>query len=324
MQTKLSVLLIFISLLIFVSASALFTVDETQQAIVLRLGQPTGDVRQPGIHIKIPMVEEVRYFDSRILSVDPEPEQVVISSSRDNPLINQGDSGGANSDSDGADSDTPIVAYTDESVSGEPIIVDTFARYRIVDPLQFMKKLKTVREANLRIENIMDDTTRSVLGRTSLKDLLSEERSHVMDEIMQQVNSKVEGDNLGIEIVDVRIIRSDLTPELRQSTVRRMISELKERATETRAKGEERALEIRSTAEKDRTVILAEARRDSQILRGEGDEQAIKIYSKAFNKDPEFYSFIRSLEAYRNSMSGSDTSLILSPEGKFFRFFDQK
>lgn len=142
-----------------------------------------------------------------------------------------------------------------------------------------------------------------------------------MEEIKNRVNKKIAADRLGIEIVDVRIVRADLTADLLTSTVRRMISDLKERATETRAKGEERALEIRSTAEKDRTVILAEAGRDAQILKGQGDKDAIKIYADAFNKDPQFYAFIRSMDAYKNTLADPQTRLILSPDGDFFRYF---
>ncbi len=318
MQTKLAILLLLVAVGLIGLSQALFVVDEREQAIVLQLGQPVGDVKQPGLHWKIPVIQDVRTYDSRILSVDPNPQEMVISSDRDRSLISGPRM--APQDNEGEDEDGGIP----EVVSGEPIIADTFARYRIVDPLQFLKTLQTVRAAEGRLENIINEATRSVLGRTTLKELLSEERAEVMDEIMQRVNQTVQDDNLGIEIIDVRIVRADLTPELRQSTVRRMISELKERATETRAKGEERALEIRSTAEKERTVILAEAQRDAQITRGQGDQEAIRIYTDAFNKDPEFYAFMRSLEAYRNSLTDPDTKLILSPDSQFFRFFSEK
>ncbi|NCC22273.1 MAG: protease modulator HflC [Alphaproteobacteria bacterium] len=331
MQTRLAVVLLVVALLLVGLSMSVFTVDEREQALVLQLGQPVGDVKHAGLHFKIPVIQDVRRFDSRILSVDPNPEQMVISSSRDNPLV----TGAADPALERAIEEA-VEGEGEESkpadgrsrpprevISGEPIIVDTFARYRIVDPLQFLKTLRTEQAANGRLENILNESTRSVLGKTTLRELLSPERSLVMREILNRVNKKIETDNLGIEIIDVRIVRADLTPELRQSTVRRMISELRERATETRAKGEERALEIRSTAEKERTVILAEARRDSQVLRGEGDEQAIRIYTSAFNKDPDFYAFIRSLEAYRNSL-GSDTQLILSPDSEFFRYFGKQ
>lgn len=314
-EAKLTFLLLVLVLLVIGVSQSVFIVDQREQALVLQLGQPIGEIRTAGLHYKIPLIQDVRRFDARILSVDPPPEQVVISGSTDNPLV----MGALGNDTE--EEGAKAVLVEDETISGEPIIVDTFARYKIVNALQFMKTLRNVREAEGRIQNIVNESTRSVLGQTTLRELLSEERGQVMSEILSRVNSKVEGDNLGIEVVDVRIVRADLTPELRLSTVKRMTSELRERATETRAKGEERALEIRSTAEKNRTVILAEAQKDAQILRGEGDKEAIRTYTDAFNKDPEFYAFIRSLEAYRTSFSDKNTRLILSPDSDFFRFF---
>jgi membrane protease subunit HflC len=305
---------IFLSVLavgLITISQAFFIVDETEQAFVLQLGQPVGNpekpesfIKQPGLHMKIPVIQEVKFFDSRILAVDPAPEQVVISSATIAP-VKEGE----------VDDGIGIT-----NVTGEPIILDTFARYQIVDPLQFYKTLFTVSAANSRLESILTDATKAELGKTSLQDLLSPKRTIVMAEILKRVNRNIELDNLGIKIIDVRIVRADLTADLRTSTVRRMISELQERATETRAIGEERALEIRSTAEKERTVLLAEAQRDSEILRGEGDKDAIKIYAEAFNKDKEFYAFIRSMEAYRNTLSDPNTQMILSPDSDFLRY----
>lgn len=309
MKMKQGIFLIIIGIGIVFAAMTMFTVDQREQAIVLQLGQPVGDIKGPGLHFKIPVVQEVRRFDRRILSVDPPPAQMVIASTMDPNLKQEAEDTGRNNSS---------------SASGEPIIVDTFARYRISDPLRFMKTLRTIPDANQRLESIMNDATRTVLGKRTLRELLSPERAAVMQAIRARVNKKIEDDRLGIEIVDIRIVRADLTPELRQSTVRRMISELKERATETRAKGEEKALEIRSTAEKERTVIMAEAERDAQILRGEGDKEAIRTYANAFNKDKDFYGFIRSMEAYRNTLANPDTRLILSPDSEFFRYFGKK
>ena len=293
--------LLFVIAAIFIAASqSLYTVDQTQQAIVLQLGKPMGDIKGPGLHVKIPVIQEVKYFDRRILAVDPEPEQVVIASSS---IIN-----GKNE-------------IDSNLTSGEPIIVDTFVRYKITDPLQFMKTLRTTYDANQRIESIMNDATRTVLGKVTMIDLLSTKRAKIMEDIKKDINSKVHEDGLGIEIVDTRIVRADLTSDLRTSTVRRMNSELKAKATETRAKGEEKALEIRSTADKERSVIIANAQRDSSIVRGEGNEKAIKIYADAFNKDKEFYAFSRTLEAYQNTLGNPETKLILSPDSDFFRYF---
>lgn len=300
---------------LIIISQTFFIVDQREQAIVLQLGQPVGNInkpetfiKQPGLHLKIPMIQDVVRFDRRILSVDPPSDQVVISSASIAPVEEK------------TDGETKAQAII-KSVTGEPIILDTFARYKIIDPIQFYKTLRAVNAANSRLESILKDATRSELGKTSLQELLSSYRTTVMKRILERVNRNVKGDKLGIEVVDVRIVRADLTADLRNSTVRRMISELKERATETRSKGEERALEISSTAEKERSILIAEAQRDAEIKKGEGDKEAIKIYADAFNKDKEFYAFIRSMEAYKNTLADPETNLILSPESDFFRYF---
>ena len=325
-SNKLNIALLVIAAVFLIVSQSLFQVDEREQALVLQLGQPVGEPRGPGLHLKIPLVQEVKTFDRRILSVDPKPEQVVIASSsvipdkRENIVDTTEGEEGVDDVASAVD-ENEIESFA--NVSGEPIIVDGFARYKIVDPLQFLKTLGTINIANSRLENILNDAMRSVLGQTSLQELLSDRRTSIMDEISRRVNSKTKQDELGIEIVDIRIVRADLTRELRTSTVRRMISELQERATETRAKGEERAKEIRSTADKERVVILANSERQAQIIRGEGDKLAIKTYTDAFNKDKEFYGFIRSMEAYKTTLSDEDTRLILSPNSDFFKYFQK-
>jgi membrane protease subunit HflC len=310
---KFSLGLLFVAALgLIVLSMSMFIVDQREQAMVLQLGQPIGEIKEPGLHFKVPLIQNVQYFDRRILSIDPGPEQMVISSASN---VSRREIEEAEEALE--EGEIPPI----ENVTGEPIIVDTFARYRITDPLQFLKTLRTITNANSRLEDILKDSTKSILGNTTLQDLLSERRTSVMQRIQASVNGKIEEDRLGIEIIDVRIVRADLTADLRTSTVRRMISELKERATETRAKGEERALEIRSTAEKERTVLIAEAERDAQKLRGQGDNEAITIYAEAFNKDQEFYAFTRSLEAYSNTLANPETQLILSPNSDFFRYF---
>jgi membrane protease subunit HflC len=295
-------------------SQAFYIVDQREQAIVLQLGQPVGEVKGPGLHMKLPIVQDVRYFDRRVLSVDPAPDQVVISNQAE--VVKQS-AEEKNNQQDGEEEIIPSI----KNVSGEPIIVDTFARYKIVDPLQFLKSLGTITIANERLDKFLTESTRAVLGNTSLSTLLSDGRDQVMNDIQTRVNAATKRDKLGIEIVDVRIVRADLTAALLNSTVQRMNSELLERATEARAKGEEEALKITSEAEKERTVILANSQRDAQMVRGQGDEEAIRIYAKAFNKDKEFYSFIRSLEAYGKTMADPDTRLILSPDSDFFKYF---
>lgn len=317
MNTKFIVLFVVLAVGLIVGSQSLFIVDQTEQAIVLQLGQPNGEPRGPGLHFKTPFIQNVRYFDRRVLSIDPAPEQVVISSSTAEKTVKK-DVVPEDQADDSVDKGPSI-----ENVSGEPIVVDTFVRYQITDPLQFMKTLRTVNNANSRIESILDGSTRAVLGETTLPQILSEERTKIMSKIRERVNAKIKEDKLGVDIIDVRIVRADLTPALRDSTVKQMNSELNERATERRSKGEERALEIRSTAEKERTIILAEAERDAQIMKGEGDKEAIQIYAEAFNVDKDFYSFIRSMEAYKKTMANSETRLILSPDSPFFKHFSE-
>ena len=296
--------LILLAVVIVGASQSLFVVDQRQQALVLQLGKPVGTVKEPGLHWKIPLVQEVRRFDRRVLSVDPEPEQMVLSAAQ-------------SPKEDDPKNDDALLT----DVSSEPIIVDTFARYKITDPLMFLKTFQTVQRANQNLENIMNGATRDVLGNTTLQGLLSDKRAHIMEDIRTRVNRTITNDQMGIELVDVRIVRTDLTPKSEERTVNRMISDFSKRATETRSEGEEHALEIRSTAEKERSVLLAEAERDAQIVRGEGDKIEIKTYADAFNKDKDFYGFTRSMEAYKNTLADPETRLILSPDSAFFKHF---
>lgn len=318
MNTKVLILSGVLALGLILASQSFFVVDQTEQAIVLQLGQPVGEARQPGLHLKVPFIQTVRTFDKRVLSVDPRAGQFVISSGQTNmrkpAKVEKPETPPTDSAEDGPNL---------EDMSGEPIIVDTFARYRITDPLRFMKTLVTIQGANSTLEQRLNAATKAVLGKTTLTELLSVRRAAVMESILTRVNADIKRSNFGVEIIDVRIVRADLTDELRSSTVRQMNSSLKELATERRAEGEEKALEIRSTAEKERTVILAEANRDSQMIRGQGDKDAIKIYADAFNVDPEFYSFLRSMEAYKTTMANPETRLILSPDSPFFKYFGQ-
>ncbi len=312
-QTKAPFALIILAAILIVGSSCLFTVDETKSAIVLQFGNPKKVYSEAGLKFKLPFpFQEVTYFDKRILNVDPEPERVNLSSDGNNPLFRKIVEGAAETDAE----------VIRDVTGGAPIIVDTFARYRITDPLAFLQRLRTEASGRQRIESIMNAATRDILGKTTLGQLLSPQRAQIVAQIRDRVNAEMK--DRGVEIVDIRIVRADLTERLLDSTVNRMITERKEQATKTRSTGEERALEIKSTAEKERSVLLAEAQRDSQIIRGEGDRDAIRIYSKAFNQDKDFYSFQRSMEAYRNVLSDPDTRLILSPDNDFLRYMKDR
>ena len=270
------------ALLILVSSS-LFTIQETEQALVLQFGEAKRVIQTPGLKAKLPW-EEVMRFDKRLLDVEPSGKQITLADQK-------------------------------------RIEVDTFARYAIKDPLKFFQTVRNENNADIRLSNIIDSSVRRVLGNVSLGSVLSDDRVRIMADIRGEVGEASRP--FGIEIVDVRIRRADLPQETSQAIYNRMISERDREAKEFRAKGAQMGAEIRANADRERTILLAEATRDAQKLRGEGDAEAIKSYADALNIDPEFYSYYRSLEAYRNSLANSDTSLILSPNSRFFKFMDQ-
>lgn len=306
--------LIALAVVLMGAALSVFTVRETEHAIVLQFGEPKRVISEAGLHFKLPLIQNVRYFDNRILSVDPQTQRMNLSSDKSSPLRVKDE------DLEISDEQKEALEKLTTEVSGEPINVEAFARYRIVDPLLFLQRMVTEDVAEQRIRAVMEGATRDVLGQTTLRTLLSSRRSTVMNEIRDRVNTAMA--DRGVEIVDFRIAKADLTDTLRTSTVSRMITERKEKATETRATGQELAQQIRSKADKERAIILAEAEKDAQIVRGQGDETAIKTYAAAFNKDKDFYAFTRSLEAYRNTLGDPATQLILSPDGAFFRYFN--
>lgn len=315
-QQKMTISLFVFALALMVGSSCLFIVDQTESAIVLQFGKPIVVYKEAGLKVKLPFpLQEVRRYDNRILNVDPAPRPVILSSDTDNPLFRQVVKEVAQ---EKGVSEEKTVAAMGNVNGGTPIEVDTFARYRITAPLKFMEQLGTEFNAQTQIENIMQSATRDVLGQKTLADLLSQRRVEIMTQIRDKVNAVMQP--RGVEIVDVRIVRADLTKTLRKSTVNRMITERKEQATKTRSTGQERALKIRSTADKEREVLIAEAQRDAQIIRGAGDKEAISIYAESFNKDPDFYAFTRTMEAYRKTLASPDTKLVVSPDNDFLRY----
>lgn len=279
-------LLIILGIALIGASQSVFIVKEGQQSMVIQFGDPVEEYTEAGLKFKIPMIQQVMTFEKRALDVDAAPEQVILSDKK-------------------------------------RIVVDTFARYRIHNMLDFYKSLQTVEQANSRLGNIINSTMRSTLGNASLTDILSDKRGNLMVTIRNQVNETVKN-NYGVEVIDVRISRADLPDETSQAIYARMRTEREREAAEFRAQGQEAAQEIKSKADKERTVLLAEAEKEAQILRGQGDEQAIKIYADAFNKDPNFYAFYRTMEAYKASMSGENTTFILSPDSDFLKFFENE
>lgn len=283
MNRRLGILGIIVLVLGFIAADALFVVDERQQGLVLQFGAPIRVVQEPGLNVKLPFFQNVVFYEDRVLPVDPPPEQVILADQR-------------------------------------RLDVDAFARYRITDPLLFFQAVNNEVVAIQRLSTFINASLRRVLGNVTQVEILSEERADIMRRIRSEVTAQSRP--LGVEIVDVRIGRADVPTDTVQSVYDRMRSEREREAAEFRAQGFEQAQQIRSRADRERTVIIAEAERDAQFERGEGDRQSIKLLAEAFDQDREFFSLYRSLQAYRNSLGNDDTTLVLSPESDFFRFFD--
>ena len=274
------------ALLIFTMISALFTVNQTQQALVLQFGEPKRIIQDPGLAIKMPFIQDVEYYEKRVLSLIPQDAEEVI-------LADQ-----------------------------KRILVDAFARFRIANPLLFYQTVRNEFGARARLESIIDSSVRRVLGSETLASILTGKRNDINNNIRDEVEQSVT--SLGIEIIDVRLRRADYPASTSQNIFNRMKSEREREAKEFRATGEEEAQKIRADAEKTRTVIVAEAARQAQENRGRGDSEAIDIYAESFGQDPEFFSFYRSMEAYRKSIGESQTSMVLAPDSEFFKFFKNK
>ena len=286
MKATRNVTLALLAVLLFGAYSAAFMVNQTQQALVLQFGEPKRTIQEPGLKFKLPFIQEAVYYERRVLSLIPQDAEEVI-------LADQ-----------------------------KRLQVDAYARYRIEDPLLFFQTVRNGIGARARLESIIDSSVRRVLGRETLASILTGERESINGSIRDEVNQSVA--SLGIQIIDVRLRRADYPEATSQNIFNRMKSEREREAKEFRATGEEEAQKIRADAEKTRTVIVAEAKRQAQEVRGEGDSNAIRIYAESFGRDPEFFSFYRSMEAYRKAIGESGTSMVLSPNSSFFRFFKDK
>ena len=276
---------IILPLVIVIAATiyfSVFVVKEVNQAIVLQFGDPKKIISSPGLNFKIPFIQNVVFLDKRILNLDTPPEEVIASDQK-------------------------------------RLIVDAFARFQIIDPLKFYISVGNERVARSRLSTIINSRIRNVLGQEELQTLLSKDRSKQMALIKEGVNN--EAQNFGINIVDVRIKRADLPQANSDAIYRRMQTEREREAKEFRAKGAEMAVTITSTADKEVTVILADAQKQSEIMKGEGDGERNKIFADAFGQDPEFFAFYRAMQAYEKALIGGETSLILSPDSEFFKFF---
>ncbi len=276
-------LLVALAIGAFVLASSAFTVQEGQQALVLRFGKIIRTINEAGLYFRTPFAEDIEYMQKRLLTLEISDKAV-------------------------------------QAIDGRRFLVATFAMFRIAQPKEFKESVSgNLNTARSRLETRMDAALRRVYGARSFQSALSDERENMMNEIKDAVST--EAATLGLELVDVRIKRTDLLPEVSKSTFDRMKSERQKEAAQFRAEGREVNLRIKAQADRKATVLVAEAKRTSEIKRGEGDAERNSIFAKAYGQDPEFFDFYRSLKAYENALQDDNTTMVLSPDSDFFRYF---
>jgi modulator of FtsH protease HflC len=263
--------------------SALFTVYQTQQALVVRLGNPVRVVSEPGLHVKAPFIDNVIKIDRRILDLEAPPQEVIASDQK-------------------------------------RLVVDAFARYRIQNPLQFYQTLGSQEAANSQLSILLNSGLRRVLGEANFQQVVRDERAELMSRILKLMDQ--EARSYGVQVVDVRIRRADLPEQNSQAVYQRMQTERQRQAAEFRAQGKQRGQEIRSRADREVTILVAEAQSQGEQIRGDGDAKRNQIFAEAYGKDPDFFSFYRSMQAYENGMKHNDTRFLLKPDSSFFRFFN--
>jgi modulator of FtsH protease HflC len=283
MSRSLTLSLVVFALAAFVAYLTLFTVGQTQQALVLEFGKPKRVISEPGLQYKIPFIQNVEFFDKRILDIDTASQEVIASDKK-------------------------------------RLVVDAFARYKIVDPLLFFQSVRDERIASSRIGAVLEASLRRVLGGATFASVVRDKREELMRTILAQVNQ--EATPFGVKIVDVRIKRVDLPEANMQAIYRRMQTERQREAAEWRAEGEGASRRIRGTADREVTVIKADATGESERTRGTGDAERNRVFAEAFGQDPDFFAFYRSMQAYEGALKGDDTRLLLSPDSEFFQYFN--
>ncbi len=277
------VALVLIALGALTAYLSLFTVDPTEQALVLRFGEPKQVIREPGLHAKVPFVDNVIYLDKRLLEVDTAPQEVIAAGQK-------------------------------------RLVVDAFARYRIVDPLLFYQRVRDEDTARSQFANFLESSLRGVLGASTFEAIVRDRRDELMKVIAEQMNEKGEG--YGVDFVTVRIKRVDLPDANSEAIYRRMNTERQREAAEFRAEGEGASRRIRGTADREVTVLKANAVGEAERIRGEGDAERNRIFAEAFGQDPDFFAFYRSMQAYRGALGQEDTRFLLSPDSQFFQYFN--
>ena len=283
MKTKNIIILGVSFFFIFFASGFFFVVDQTKQVIVLQFGEPRAVHQNPGLKFKLPFIQNVVYYDSRVLNLDPAQEEVIL---RDQKRV----------------------------------VVDSIVRYIIKDPLKFFQTTRTELALNDRLGRIINSSVRGVIALYQLNDLLSDMRNKIMEEIF--VNVREDQDNFGIEIVDIRLKRTELTPEVQSNVFDRMRTEREREANLLRAEGQEISQKIKATADREKIEIIAEAEKQSNIMKGEGEAARNTILNQAFAQDPEFFEFIRSMEAYSDTFKDGSTTMVISPDSDFFEYFE--
>ena len=275
--------LILLALAAVTAYLSLFTVDPTEQALVLRFGEPKQVIREPGLHAKVPFVDNVIYLDKRLLEVDTAPQEVIAAGQK-------------------------------------RLVVDAFARYRITDPLLFFQRVRDEQNARSQFANFLESSLRGVLGASTFEAIVRDRRDELMTVIAEQMNEK--GKTYGVDFVTVRIKRVDLPDANSEAIYRRMNTERQREAAEFRAEGEGASRRIRGTADREVTVLKADAQGEAERIRGAGDAQRNRIFAEAFGQDPDFFAFYRSMQAYRNALGKDETRFLLSPDSQFFQYFN--
>ena len=282
MNTRLISLIVVAVIAVFVAAGAFFVIDERKQAIVVQFGEPKRTIAESGLHLKMPIFEQVILLEKRILSLDVPPQEVLASDQR-------------------------------------RILVDSFARFRIVDPLRMYQAARTELRAADLLERIMQSAVRQILATQEMPAIVSGERRALMAQIENLTNERAQ--SIGLEVIDVRLKRVDLPPQNSQSIFQRMETERQREAAQARAEGQEEALKIRAGADREVAETLANAEREAQKIRGEADAVAVRVFAEAFGRDKEFFEFYRTMQAYRKALGKDDTTLVLSPDSEFFKLF---
>lgn len=279
---KTNKILLIITILLMVFSGAFFTVDQRQQVLILQFGEPVRLITKPGIKLKLPLLQDALFFDNRIIDLSIAEQEVIASDQK-------------------------------------RLIINAFAKYQITDPLKFYTTVRSIYGLESKLSGILDSSLRQIIGEATLSELLTENRGDVMTKIKDVVSH--ESEIFGVKIVDVRIMRADLPKENSDAIFARMQTEREKEAREIRAKGAEEGDKIRAESDKQKTILLAEAKKQADLIRGTGEAKAIKIYAAAYNLDPEFADFYRSMNSYKEAFKNDKTKMIISPDSEYFKYF---